>query len=99
MRIISIKKIKSFWRDKNHRDAEYPLRAWYHEAKQAKWQSSGDIKRKYRSASILNNNRVVFNIKGNRYRLIVAINYEFQIVFVRFIGTHKEYDKINTQTI
>ena len=99
MRIISVKTIKDFWGNDKYRDAEQPLKAWHHEAKQAKWKSPNEIKFKYRSASILNNNRVVFNIKGNQYRLVVAVNYNFQIIFIRFIGTHKEYDKINAQTI
>ncbi|MFA6376958.1 MAG: type II toxin-antitoxin system HigB family toxin [Candidatus Paceibacterota bacterium] len=99
MRIISVKTIKDFWENDKYRDSEQPLKSWYHEAKQAKWKSPNEIKSKYRSASILNNNRAVFNIKGNRYRLVVAVNYHFQIIFIRFIGTHKEYDKINAQNI
>lgn len=99
MRVISVKKIKDFWESANHRDAEQSLKSWYHEAKQAKWRHSGDIKKKYGNASILNNSRVVFNIKGNQYRLVVAVKYEFQIIFIRFIGAHKDYDRINAQTI
>jgi mRNA interferase HigB len=99
MRIISVKKIKDFWGNNKYRDSEQPLKAWCYEAKQAKWKLPNEIKYRYKSASILNNNRVVFNIKGSQYRLVVAINYNFQIIFIRFIGTHKEYDKINAQTI
>ena len=97
MRVIAIKALKNFW--KKHKDAEQPLKAWYIEAKKANWQKPDDITRRYRTASILKNNRVVFNIKGNDYRLITAINYIFKIVYIRFIGTHKEYDKINAEEI
>ena len=99
MRIISIKTIKDFWESGKYRDSEQSLKSWYHEVKKERWRSPNDIKLKYRSASILNNNRAVFNIKGNQYRLVVAINYHFRIIFIRFIGTHKEYDKIDAKTI
>ncbi|MBT3479078.1 MAG: type II toxin-antitoxin system HigB family toxin [Candidatus Marinimicrobia bacterium] len=97
MRIIAIKTLKEFW--KEYHDAEDSLRAWYSEVKAAKWKTPNDIKEKYRSVSIMANNRAVFNIAGNKYRLIVAIKYEFQIVYIRFIGTHKQYDKINAKEI
>jgi mRNA interferase HigB len=99
MRIISIKTIKDFWGDVEYRDSEQSLKSWYYEARQAAWESPNDIKRQYGTASILNDGRIVFNIKGNRYRLVVAVNYKFKIIFIRFIGTHKNYDKINAQTI
>ena len=97
VRIIAIKVLKEFW--KKHSDAEQPLRAWYAEAKSADWKKPADITKVYRTASILANNRAVFNIKGNDYRLIVTINYAYRIVYIRFIGTHKEYDKINAEEI
>lgn len=97
VRIIAIKALKDFW--KKHPEAELPLLAWYAEAKNADWKKPADITRLYRTTSILTNNRVVFNIKGNDYRLVVAINYEYKIVYIRFIGTHKEYDKINAKEI
>ena len=97
MRIIAIKVLRDFWN--KHKDAEQPLRAWYTETKKANWQKPNDIIKQYHSASILSNNRVVFNIKGNNYRLITAINYAFKIVYIRFVGTHKEYDKINAEEI
>ena len=97
MRIIAVKTLKLFW--KRHNDTEQPLKAWYAEVKAANWRSPAEIKRFYRSASILGNNRVVFNIKGNSYRLVTAVNYNFKIVYIRFIGTHKEYDKINAEEI
>ena len=75
------------------------LQAWYNDAKHAKWKSPADIKAVYRSASFIGNDRVVFNIKGNSYRLVVAIRYEYGIVFIRFIGTHQEYDRIDTEKV
>jgi mRNA interferase HigB len=97
MRVISAKTLKLFWA--RHPDAEKPLRAWYAEAKKAEWQSPQDIRGEYRTASILRNNRAVFNIKGNTYRLVVAVRYEFQIVYIRFIGTHADYDRINAEEV
>jgi len=97
MRIIALKTFRQFW--EKHGDAQEPLLAWYHDAKRADWESPDDIKRVYRNASIVANNRVVFNIKGNDYRLVVAIHYKTGIIFVRFVGTHSEYDKIDVTTI
>jgi mRNA interferase HigB len=93
MRIISRKWLVEFWQI--HPDAEQPLRAWYVEAKKASWRSPTEIKSTYRNASLLANNRVVFNIKGNDYRLIVIIEYKQNKIFIRFIGTHQEYDRID----
>jgi mRNA interferase HigB len=75
------------------------LRAWYHDTKTADWKNPNDLKRQYKNASIVGEGRVVFNIKGNDYRLVVVIDYEFQVIFIRFIGTHKQYDKIDVKTI
>jgi len=86
-----------FWQ--NHPDAEQPLRAWYAETKKAKWRTPADVKSLNRNASILPNNRVVFNIKGNVYRLVVVIEYRLEIVFIRFVGAHQEYDKIDATKI
>ena len=99
MRVISVKTLKEFWEETGHGDCEQALRAWYAEAKEAEWVGPNDIKDKYHSASILGKNRVVYNIKGNKYRLIVAIKYEFKIVYIRFIGTHKEYDAVDARSI
>ncbi len=99
MHIISRKALRNFYLIDNFQDAKGPLDAWYHEAKRANWNSWTDIKAKYRSASILKNNRVVFNIGGNKYRLVVKINFPTQTVFIRFVGTHKEYDKIDAEVI
>lgn len=99
MRVISRKTLVEFWERPGCRDAEQPLRAWFHEAKAADWNSPADIKAAYRNASILGNNRVVFNIGGNKYRLVVAVHYRARIVFIRFIGSHGEYDRINAREI
>jgi len=96
MRVISRKALRRFW--EKHPDAEYPLQTWYADVKHATWKKSSDIKRNYRSASFLSNNRVVFNIKGNNYRLIVIVQYKNGVVYIRFVGTHAEYDRIDDNT-
>ncbi len=97
MRIVAKKTLRDFW--ERHRDAEEPLLAWYREVKEEDWDTPAKVKEKYRSASIVADNRVVFNIKGNDYRLVVKINYGARIVFIRFVGTHKEYDWIKVEEI
>lgn len=97
MRVIAKKILRDFW--EAHADSEQQLKSWYQETSKADWRNPNEIKREYPSASILNNNRVVFNIKGNNYRLIVKINYDYQIIWIRFIGTHAEYDSINANEI
>ncbi|MGK7391969.1 MAG: type II toxin-antitoxin system HigB family toxin [Candidatus Cyclobacteriaceae bacterium M2_1C_046] len=97
MRVIAKRILREFW--EKHNDCEEQLKSWYHEAENASWKSPNEIKIYYPSASILGDNRVVFNIKGNNYRLIVRINYDYGIVWIRFIGTHAEYDKINANKI
>ncbi|KZM40323.1 toxin RelE [Marinomonas sp. SBI22] len=99
MRIISRASLRDFWLQASYRDAEQPLKSWYDEVKKANWKTPQDIKALYRSASFVGNNRVVFNIHGNKYRLIVAVNYAFAMVYVRFVGTHAQYDKVNAATI
>ncbi|MGI9090459.1 MAG: type II toxin-antitoxin system HigB family toxin [Gemmatimonadaceae bacterium] len=100
MRVIALRTLREFWRSHPRgREAEAALRAWYAEAELADWSAPADIKAQYRSASILKENRVVFNIAGNKFRLIVRINYPYRVVYVRFIGTHEEYDKIEATTI
>lgn len=98
MRIIALKTLKDFWQN-DAQDSEEALKSWYKEAEFAKWKKPADIKEKYRSASILKDNRVVFNICGNKYRLIVKINYKLEIIYIRFIGTHKQYDMIDAEKI
>lgn len=97
MRIISRRRLVEFW--ETHPDAEQPLRAWYTEAKKANWRSPAEIKAVFRSVSILANNRIVFNIKGNSYRLVVIVEYAQGKMFVRFVGTHTEYDRIDATRI
>jgi len=97
VRVIAKSTLRSFW--EKHADSENALKCWHKEAEEAKWKNPNQIKRMYPSASFLNNNRVVFNIKGNKYRIIVRINYDYGIVWIRFIGTHTEYDKIDATTI
>ncbi|MBU0512981.1 MAG: type II toxin-antitoxin system HigB family toxin [Chloroflexi bacterium] len=99
MRVISKKTLTSFWNTSQYQDAEEPLKAWYAEAKAASWRTPADVKDKYGSASILKNSRAVFNIAGNKYRLVVNIHYNTGIVYIRFIDTHPEYDKIHAETI
>ena len=97
MHIVSIKTLREFW--ESHPDAEQPLRAWYTLARRAQWRSPTDIKAEYASASVVGGNRVVFNIKGNTYRLIVIAEYRKGRLFIRFVGTHSEYDRIDAATI
>ena len=97
MRIIAKSTLRDYWF--KHPDCEQALKAWYQETDHSEWQNPNDIKLKYPSASIVANNRIVFNIKGNSYRLIVKINYTYQMVWIRFIGTHAEYDKIDATKI
>lgn len=97
MRIIARSTLRTFW--EQHPDAEQPLKAWFHDAEQARWTTPAEVKAAYGNASIIGNNRVVFNIKGNEYRLIVMIRYDISIVFIRFVGSHKEYDKVDAATI
>ncbi len=97
MRIIARSTLRTFWQ--KHKDAEQPLKAWFAEAKRAFWRTPNDVKDQYTSASILKGSRVVFNIAGNKYRLVVRINYELQILFIRFVGTHTEYDTINPEEV
>lgn len=97
MRIISKKALTEY--SESVPAAKSELEAWYAEAKVAEWATPADVKAKYGNASILKDGRVVFNICGNSYRLVVWINYEFRTIYIRFVGTHREYDKIDAQTI
>jgi mRNA interferase HigB len=99
MRVIARKTLVDFWQRPGCGDAEQPLRAWFHEAKAADWRSPSDVKAAYRNASILGNNRVVFNIGGNKYRLVAAIHYRAGIVFIRFVGSHADYDRVRAEEI
>jgi mRNA interferase HigB len=96
-RIIAKRTLKEFW--EVHPDCEQNLKTWYDIAWRSNWESPNDVKETFASASIIADNRVVFNIKGNNYRLVVKFNYERQWAFIRFIGTHSQYDKIDATTI
>ena len=97
MRIIAKKTLRDFW--EIHPDSEQQLKSWYPETSKAAWEGPNQIKLEYPTASFLVDNRVVFNIKGNHYRLIVKINYDYQMIWIRFVGTQAEYDKVNAKTI
>jgi mRNA interferase HigB len=100
MRVIALSTLRAFWEGKSARvDAREPTLAWYRHVLKADWRSPADVKREFSSASILRDGRAVFNIAGNKYRLVVWINYPYRVVYVRFIGTHAEYDRIDAQTI
>jgi len=98
MRIISRTTLSDFWKGPNHGDSEVPLRSWFDEAKNADWAGPADVKALYRSASFVGD-RVVFNIAGNKYRLVVYINYPYRVIYIRFVGTHKAYDKIIVEDV
>ena len=97
MRIIALSTLRDFWR--KHPSAEVPLRNWYADASRATWKSPADVKEAYRNASFVAGERVVFNIKGNDYRLIVAMRYRSRIIYVRFVGTHSEYDQVDAAKV
>lgn len=99
MRIISRKRLKDFYENSSFSDSKGSIEAWYKEVKKADWKSPHDIKSKYPHASFVGNDRVVFNIKGNKYRLIIRLDFYRKVVYIRFIGTHEEYDKINAKEI
>jgi mRNA interferase HigB len=95
--VIAKRTLREYW--ERYPECEQPLKSWHKEASEEHWRSPQDIKNAYPSASFLPGNRVVFNIKGNKYRLIVRINYEFSLVWIRFIGSHAEYSRIDAREI
>jgi mRNA interferase HigB len=97
LRVIAKKSLREFW--SKHPDCEQQLKSWFKEAEKSIWANPKNIKKEYPTASIFENNRVVFNKKGNHYRLIVRINYDYGMVWIRFIGTHSQYDKIDASEI
>ncbi|MFI5135561.1 MAG: type II toxin-antitoxin system HigB family toxin [Chitinophagales bacterium] len=97
MRIIARRTLREFWG--KYPDAEVPLAKWFKEVKKSKWKNFQELKRQFTNASIVGNDRAVFNVKGNDYRIVVAIDFEKQISWIRFVGSHKQYDKINAKTI
>ena len=99
MRIISRKTIRLFWEKSQYADAEQALNAWFREASNADWATPAEIKAAFGNASIVANNRVVFNICGNKYRLVVRVNYAYRVMYIRFMGTHAQYDRINVEEV
>jgi mRNA interferase HigB len=98
--VIALSTIKTFLaRSADVADAREPIMAWFQQVRQADWAKPGDVKRDIRSASILKDGRVVFNIAGNKYRVVVWINYPYRVVYIRFVGTHRQYDSIDAQSI
>jgi mRNA interferase HigB len=97
MRIIAKRALREFW--ERHPDAEGPLLAWYREVERQDWDTPAKVKARYSNASTVVGSRVVFNIKGNDYRLVVRINYPYRVVYVRFVGTHVEYDAVDVEEV
>ena len=97
MRIVALGTLRDFW--KKHPDADIPLRSLYALASRSDWRRPGDVKAAYRNASVVAHNRIVFNVKGNDYRLVAAVHYNRGMMFIRFVGTHREYDKIDAGNI
>lgn len=92
MRIIALRVLRKFWESPDFHDSEQPLKSWYQIAKKAEWASPQHVKDQFANCSIVGDNRIVFNIAGNKYRLVVKFNYGYSIGYVRFVGTHAEYD-------
>lgn len=99
MRIIALSTLQTFWNQPAYADAKGAGNAWCHDTLQAQWTKPSDVKASFGNASILKDGRVVFNLGGNKYRLVVWINYDYRTVYIRFIGTHAQYDRIDAQTI
>jgi mRNA interferase HigB len=99
MRVISRKRLKDFWGTSQGKGSEGFLRAWFAEAALADWKSPHDVRRQYATSSVLKGGRVVFNIGGNRFRLVVAIRYDLHIVYIRFVGTHRQYDCVDAEVV
>ena len=97
MRVHSLKTLREFWQ--KHRDAESALKVWFKTVVKEEWNSFNDLKKHSGTADVIRGNRAVVNIKGNKYRLVLKINYDWKIVYIRFIGTHAEYDKIDVETV
>ena len=99
MRIIALSTLKAYLKGSAVSDAKEPILAWYRHALSADWATPADVKADFSSASILKDGRAVFNIAGNKYRIVVWINYHYRVVYIRFIGTHRQYDAIDAQKI
>ena len=99
MRVISRKALREFWQTPGRNDAEQPLKAWFREVSRADWANPSEVKAVFRNASIVKNSRVVFNIAGNKYRLVVKVNYAYRVAYIRFVGTHGAYDRIDVEEV
>ena len=97
MRIIAKKRLREFY--ERYEDAKEPLLSWYREVEKEDWDTPAKVKERYRNASILGDNRAIFNIRGNKYRLVVKIKYEYRVVYIRFVGTHAQYDAIDVEEV
>ena len=97
MRLIALSTLKAFW--ERHPDVEQPLLSWHEQVKHSDWQTPAEVKADFGSASILQNSRVVFNLAGNKYRLVTWINYPYRVIYIRFVGTHRDYGQIDAQRI
>ena len=95
MRVIAKSRLRQYWQSRQYRKAEQPLRAWHDEISKGSWKNFNDLKKDYPHSSIVGNNRVVFDILGNQFRLVVKFEFRMNAVFIRFFGNHQEYDKIN----
>ncbi len=98
VRVIAKRTLREHWQQRNRHDSEEPLKAWHREARAATWRNTADLRAQYRSASFVGD-RVVFNNAGNKYRLVVRIRFDIEVIFIRFIGAHQEYDVIDMRTI
>ena len=99
MRVISRKAIRDFWQRREHADAEQPLKAWFREVSRADWSSPAAVKAAYRGASVIGDRRIVFNVAGNKYRVVVKVNYPYRVIYIRFVGTHRQYDLIDATKV
>jgi mRNA interferase HigB len=99
VRIIAKSTLKAFWQKQLYKDSEHPLKEWYQEASKADWKSPNEVKTQFGNVSIIGNKRLVFNIAGNKYRLIVSVNFKYKCMYVCFVGTHRQYDEINAEEV
>lgn len=99
MRVIAVSTLKAFWDQPEYQDAQTPLIAWLEEMHQGQWKTPAEIKAQYANASILKGRRIVFNIKGNDYRVVVAVAFAYQAMYIKFVGTHRQYDEIDAHTV
>ena len=99
MRIIAKSALVKFWQNQVYKDSEQPLKEWYQEVSKADWKSPNEVKAQFGNVSVIGNKRLVFNIAGNKYRLIVSVNFKYRCMYVCFLGTHKQYDKVNAEEV